>query len=255
MGQFLSTNKRVHASRMGLSDKVAGGGLSSRGHGDFVPDLFGRDLRDHTAPPPLGATRGGSILERLLGALDPAAAPVHARTLLREFGSLSALLNAAPEEIDRALSHAVGAGEVIAAARDFTHEALRQQVYGTPVHGADGALHRYLQSILGGLREERLLVVFADCEGRYIADEQMGSGGVDNLHLNFRSVVRRAMALEAAAILLAHNHPSGVAKPSARDIEVTRKIAAAGRCLGIHVIDHLIVTGTSIYSIVHERAA
>lgn len=166
-----------------------------------------------------------------------------------EFGSLGALLNAPPEEIDRALMHSVPAGAVIAAARDLTQEALRQQVRGSAVRSNDVALHRYLQSILGGLREERLHVVFIDGEGGYISDEQIGAGGADLLDMNFRNVVRRAMALEAVAILLAHNHPSGVGRPSASDIEVTRKITAAGLCMGIHVIDHLIVTTSSIYSI------
>ena len=186
--------------------------------------------------------------------MDHPSAPCHAETLLREFGSLGALLNAAPEEIDRSLRYSVPAGAVILAARDLMREALCQQLRGSPVRSNDIALHRYLQSMLGGLREERLHVVFADREGRYIADEQMSVGGGEVVGLNFRDVVRRVIALEAVAILLAHNHPSGIAKPSPSDISVTREIASAAGCLGIHLIDHLIITPRTIFSILHERA-
>ena len=83
-----------------------------------------------------------------------------AQALLREFGSLAVLFNAAPEEIDRAIPKATGAGAVIAAARECTQEAMFQMVSGSPVRSNDAALHRYLQSRLGRLPEEHLHVVF-----------------------------------------------------------------------------------------------
>lgn len=255
MGQLLPVNKRIHSSRLGLRNETTVGDLPRGRHCAFVSDLLGGDLRDLDAPATPVATRGRSSLERLLGSLDPAAAPIHAETLLREFGSLPALFNAAPEEIDRALLHVIGAGAVIAAAREFTQEALYQLVRGSPVRSDDAALHRYLQSILGRLPEEHLHVVFVDREGGYITDEEIGAGGVDSLSVHFRAVFRRAMTLEAAAILLAHNHPSGVSRPSLSDIHDTREMRQVGRCLGIHLIDHLIVTVRSIYSMTEAGLA
>lgn len=253
MGQLVSVNKYIHSFRVGLGDDAPSSGLSSRGDGALIPNLPNHDLGDLDAPPASIKARCRPVLERLLKSLNPAAASRNADALLREFGSLNALLNAAPEEIDRSLGYSVPAGAVILAARDLMREALCQQVRGSPVRSNDIALHRYLQSMLGGLREERLHVVFADREGRYIADEQMSSGGVEVVGLNFRDVVRRVIALEAVAILLAHNHPSGIATPSSSDINATREVASAAGQLGIHLIDHLIITPRTIFSILHER--
>lgn len=167
------------------------------------------------------------------------------------------LFNADPDDIDRVLAarnegDACGAGSVIAAARDFTQEALCQVLRGTPVRGDDPALHRYLQSRLGRLPHEQLHVVFADCRGEYIADEEFCDGGARTLAAHFPSMFRRAMTLEATAILLAHNHPSGVVRPSALDIEETRRIGYVGQSLGIQLIDHLIVTSSRVCSMVGE---
>lgn len=175
--------------------------------------------------------------------------------MLHEFGSLTALYNAPPEAIDRALTYTVAAGAVIAAARDFTQEALGQVLRGTPVRGDDPALHRYLQSKLARLPEEHLHVVFADRQGGYISDEGIGGGGVGSLVAHFAGLFHRAMTLEASAILLAHNHPSGVARPSARDIEETRKVGYVAQTLGINLIDHLIVTARGVCRMIGEGIA
>lgn len=204
-------------------------------------------------------------MERLLAPLDPVSAGNNAAALLREFGSLGVLFNAAPEDIDRALCaghgaqahrcEAPGAGSMIAAAREFTQAALGQSVRGSPVRGDDPALHCYLQALLGRLPHEQLHVVFADGHGGYIADEKFCDGGARTLAAHFPSLFRRAFTLEATAILLAHNHPSGVARPSALDIEETRRIGYLGQNLGIQLIDHLIVTSSEVCSMVGEGLA
>ena len=175
------------------------------------------------------------------------------------------LFNAAAEDIDRALcaahgakthgAEAPGAGSMIAAAREFTQAALCQTVRGSPVRGDDPALHRYLQALLGRLPYEQLHVVFADAHGEYITDEEFCDGGAKTLTAHVPTMVRRAMTLEATAILLAHNHPSGAARPSALDIEETRRIGYVGQSLGIHLIDHLIVTSSRVCSMVGEGLA
>lgn len=77
-----------------------------------------------------------------------------------------------------------------------------------------------------------------------IRDELMGEGSIDQAPVYIREVIRRALALGSAAIILVHNHPSGDPSPSRADIDVTRAIAEAGKRLGIAVHDHLII-GTS----------
>ena len=112
--------------------------------------------------------------------------------------------------------------------------------------------HHYLQTKLGRLRHEQLHAVFADCDGGYIADEEIATGSAGSLAVHLGCVFRRAMTLEAAAVLLAHNHPSGLARPSAIDIEETRRAGYVGASLGIHLIDHLIVTPRAVCSMIRE---
>ena len=255
MGLLMPIDQRADTSRVVARNQADSASLSRDGHRSISADFDCADRGGGIAPLAHGAARNRSALERLLTSLDPVSAGDNAAALLREFGSLATLFNAAPEQIDRALAEAPGAGAMIAAARDFTREALAQTARGSPVRGNDPALHRYLQVLLGRLPREQLHVVFADSRGGYIADEAMSDGGVGNLGAHLSCLFRRAMTLDAKSILLAHNHPSGAARPSALDIEETRRIGYVGQSLGIQLIDHLIVTSSRVCSMVDEGFA
>ena len=255
MGQLLPIDQRAHSSRVGAGNETPGPSLSRVGYRPIDANFGCLNLGNRAPSTALGETRNRLVLERLLAGLDPAGASEYAQALLSEFGSLTALMNAAPEAIDRAVPLLLGAGAAIAAARDFAEEALAPSPRGTPVHANDPALHRYLQSKLGRLPQEHLHVVFLDRDGGYIADEGIGSGGAGSLVAHLGGLFRRAMTLEAAAILLAHNHPSGVARPSARDIEETRRLSYVGQSLGIRLVDHLIITARAVCSMAQEGLA
>lgn len=92
---------------------------------------------------------------------------------------------------------------------------------------------------------ETLRVLFLDPMHRLIADEQMQAGTVDRLALYPRTLFQRAMELQAAAMILVHNHPSGCADPSKSDIAVTNQLVAIGRTLDIDILGHVIVTASS----------
>ena len=202
MGQLVPIDQRVFASRVGARNWAAHADLSRDEHRAVGADFDCADSGGDGAPRAGSAPRERSALERLLSPLDPVSAGNNAAVLLREFGSLGVLFNAAPEDIDRALcaahgaqAHGVeapGAGSIIAAAREFTQAALRQTVRGSPVRGDDPALHLYLQALLGPLPREQLHVVFADGYGGYIADEEFCDGGARTLAAHFPSMFRRA---------------------------------------------------------------
>lgn len=255
MGQLKPIDQPVFPSRVASRNEHSHAGLPSDGHRPFSVDCSGGNRGNGVASAAPGEARNRLVLENLLAGRDPEGASTHAQALLREFGSLSALLNATPEAIDRAVPPTLGAGAIIAAARDFARQALAPAMRGSPVRGDDPGLHRYLQAKLGRLPHERLHVVFADREGGYIADEQIGSGSAESLMAHLGCLFHRAMTLEAAAILLAHNHPSGVAQPSVRDIEETRKVGYVAQTLGIILIDHLIVTAHRVYRMIGEGIA
>ena len=84
-------------------------------------------------------------------------------------------------------------------------------------------------------------VLHLDSKNRLIRDELVSEGSIDQAAIYTREVIKRALALGSAAIILVHNHPSGDSTPSRQDIAITRDICAAGRTLGISVHDHIII--------------
>lgn len=114
-----------------------------------------------------------------------------------------------------------------------------------PIFSDLGELANYLLSILGKEPIEQLRVMFLDARNRLIADEVFGRGTVNRVCAYPREIMKRALELNATALILAHNHPSGGTHPSPEDIEMTAEIKAAAETLSIVLQDHLIVGGES----------
>jgi DNA repair protein RadC len=118
----------------------------------------------------------------------------------------------------------------------------------TAVDAADPALHRYLRARLTASATERLHVIYCDSARRYLADETVASGDASRIEARARPVIERALALGAAGFMLAHNHPSGMCRPSVDDIDATRRLDAIAGALELELVDHLIVTRSSVFS-------
>lgn len=95
---------------------------------------------------------------------------------------------------------------------------------------------------------ERCHAIFVDAERACLGEAAIGMGGSDTLQLRMRSLFGEALRLNAAGIILAHNHPSGQCRPSSGDITATRRLQDIGEALDITLIDHLIFTTEAIYS-------
>lgn len=164
-----------------------------------------------------------------------------AKALLKRFGSLAAVLNAEPA----ALQQVSGMGETSAAALKSVAVAARRmarsEISEKPVLGSWQALLDYLAIDMAHLTVERVRVLYLDTRNRLIDDHHVGDGSIDEAAIHPREVIRRAMDLGASALILVHNHPSGSPEPSQADIQITNRIAEAGRLLGVIVHDHVIV--------------
>ena len=164
-----------------------------------------------------------------------------AKALLARFGSLSAVLNAD----HRALAEVEGMGEVSAAALKIVALAARRmarsEVQQKPVLGSWQALLDYLAIDMAHLTVERVRVLYLDSRNRLVRDHVASEGTIDEAAIHPREVIRRGLDLGATALILVHNHPSGNPEPSRADIQITQRIAEAGRHLGITVHDHVIV--------------
>ena len=164
-----------------------------------------------------------------------------AKSLIRRFGSLAAVLNADA----RVLADHPQMGETSAAALKVVALAARrlakQQVREQPVLGSWQALIDYLRIDMAHLTVERVRVLYLNTQNMLILDEHVGDGSIDEAAIHPREVIRRALDIGATALILVHNHPSGSPEPSRADIQITNRIAEAGRLLGIVVHDHVII--------------
>ena len=164
-----------------------------------------------------------------------------AHALIKRFGSLAAVLNADA----KALALHPGMGETSAAALKIvaigTRRLARAAVREQPVLGSWQALIDYLTIDMAHLTVERVRVLYLNTQNMLIHDDHVGDGSIDEAQIHPREVIRRALDLGATALIIVHNHPSGSPQPSRADIQVTNRIAEAGRLLGIVVHDHIII--------------
>lgn len=164
-----------------------------------------------------------------------------AKELLRTFGGLGALLTADAD----ALLRVKGVGETSAAAIKIVHAVALRMLKGEagarPILSNWQALIDYLRADMGYHTIERFRVLHLNTRNMLIRDEVMSTGTIDQAAVHVREVVRRAIDLGSASIILVHNHPSGETSASRADIDITRAIIEAAKRLGIAVHDHLII--------------
>lgn len=164
-----------------------------------------------------------------------------AKRLLHEFGGIGPLLSADAESIARAGP----LGETSVAALKVVQAAalrmLADKVREKPVLASWQALLDYLRADMAHSQVERVRVLHLNSRNMLIRDELMAEGSIDQAAVYVREVIRRAIDLGSAAIILVHNHPSGDPQPSRADIALTRDIADAGKKLGIALHDHIVI--------------
>jgi DNA repair protein RadC len=164
-----------------------------------------------------------------------------ARELLTEFGGLRAILEASPERF----CQGAGLGEAKYAQLQATLEIARRHLLETLKRGdvltSPHATRTYLAARMRGYPHEVFACLFLDNRHRVIAFEEMFQGTIDGTSVHPREVIKRTLAHNAAAVIFAHNHPSGVAEPSQADEMLTRRLKDALALLDVRVLDHIII--------------
>jgi DNA repair protein RadC len=167
-----------------------------------------------------------------------------AKALIREFGGIGGLMSADWQAIARV----PGMGDTSIAAIKIVQATalrmLRNEVSARPVLASWQALLDYLRADMAHLGVERVRVLHLNSRNMLIRDDHMGDGSIDQAAIYVREVIKRAMELGSAALILVHNHPSGDPSPSRQDIDITRQIVEAGKRLGITVHDHIIMAAS-----------
>lgn len=164
-----------------------------------------------------------------------------ARALLDAFGDFNAVISAPPAR----LAEVAGVGEAVICELKIVeaaaHRLARARVLRRQVLSSWEALVDYCHTAMAHRETEQFRVLFLDRKNVLIADEAQARGTVDHVPVYPREVVKRALELNASALILVHNHPSGDPTPSDSDVAMTYKIRDAAEALGLVLHDHLIV--------------
>ncbi len=164
-----------------------------------------------------------------------------AKALIVRFGSFAGVVSARPER----LREIKGLGEAAIAELKIVAEAAKRftkvNVENRPAMGSFTAVLDYCRTAMAYLDREEFRILFLDKKNLLIADEVQSTGTIDHAPVYPREILRRAFELNATAIILIHNHPSGDPAPSQTDIQLTKQIVALGKSLNVAVHDHLII--------------
>ncbi|MDI1274133.1 DNA repair protein RadC [Polaromonas sp.] len=168
--------------------------------------------------------------------------------LVDTFGGVAGLLHTGHE----ALKNIKGLGPAkraeLVAVLELARRALAQELQDKPLFSTPQAVRDYLQLQLGSRPHEIFAVLFLDSQHRLIALEELFRGTLTQTSVYPREVVVRALALHAGSVVLAHNHPSGEARPSRADEALTQTLKAALALVDVRVLDHFVVTRTQAVS-------
>jgi DNA repair protein RadC len=171
-----------------------------------------------------------------------------AARLIEAFRSIGAVLSASDVALDATVPERPEAVSHLGAIREGLMHALRAQILSEPVLSTSRAVTDYLFATMAHLRTEQVHVLFLDPANRLVADEPLSHGSTRDAVMPAHEILRRAVALSATALILAHNHPSGELRPSAADLAATNRLARMAASLDIRLHDHLIVARTGVLS-------
>lgn len=164
-----------------------------------------------------------------------------ARDLLVHFKSLTHMFSAS--ETDLCKIHGMGQAKYVQmqAVLEMSRRALKEEMKSGDALNSPRAVRDYLQLLLRGREQEVFMVIFLDAQHRVLATEELFHGTLTQTSVYPREVVKRALSHNAAAVILAHNHPSGVAEPSQSDRLLTDALKQSLALVDVRVIDHFIV--------------
>lgn len=201
--------------------------------------LRGRDMPDY------------ELLELLLTIAIPRrdVKPL-AKELIRKFGSFAEVVNAPLEELMLVKGVKENTAAVLRIVRECSVRSSWQSLKGTdaPVISDFDAMVDYCRSAMAYQMVEEFRIIFLNSKLYVIGEEIQQRGTVDQVAIHPREVIKSAMMHGASAMILVHNHPSGIVTPSKADMEITKRIKEAAEAVSIRLFDHLIISKSSVYS-------
>ena len=175
-----------------------------------------------------------------------------ARDLLTRFGSLTGIFAASQADLSQV--HGIGASKYVQlqAIFEMSRRALNEQMQVKDMLSSPQQVRDFLCLKLGSLSREVFVVLFLNAQNRMIMSEEMFSGTLTQTSVYPREVVKKALHHNAASVIFAHNHPSGIAQPSQADELITKQLKQALALVDVRVLDHFIVAGNTTFSFVER---
>jgi len=171
-----------------------------------------------------------------------------AQQMLDRFGGLAGLLHTDAERLKQVKGLGPAKRAEVAAVLELARRAVLEQLSQRPVFETPAQVKHYVQLQLGALAHEVFAVLFLDAQHRLLHYEEMFRGSLTQTSVYPREVVKRGLELNAAALIFAHNHPSGRAEPSRADEHLTQTLKSALALVDVRVLDHLVVGRGAVIS-------
>ena len=171
------------------------------------------------------------------------------RELLADHGGLAALMGASLSRFCQSKGLGDAKYAQLQAVMELSRRYLGDVLQRDQVFSSAASTRRYLQAQLRGEPREVFAALYLDNRHRLIRYEPLFFGTIDSAAVYPREIARRALELNSAALIVAHNHPSGVAEPSDADVRITRRISDALALLDIRLLDHCVVAGAEVVSL------
>ncbi len=172
-----------------------------------------------------------------------------AKTLIARFGGLNEVMHASREELSECITPNDTLLCLFIVLRDIARRMALQKVDDRPLIASWESLIAYCRTTMANIRIEQLRLLFLDSKQRLILDELHQSGTIDQVPVYPREIIKRALTLNAAGLILVHNHPSGNSEPSPQDIEMSCAIRDIAEKLGIQMQDHIIIARSNCSSL------
>lgn len=172
-----------------------------------------------------------------------------AHELLDQFGSLAGVLDASPEELQKVKGVGEHAAVLFKAAKELSGRYLTARTQVDDIAQSSRDYYALLQPYFFGARNEQTCLLCMDGKHKVLGIRKLGEGNVNAVNITIRLIAEAALSLNASAVVLAHNHVSGIAFPSSEDIATTDNLAPFLARMGIELVDHLIFVDDDMVSL------
>lgn len=172
-----------------------------------------------------------------------------AHELLDHFGSLAGILDASPEELQKVKGVGEHAAVLFKAAKELSGRYLTARTQVDDIAQSSRDYYALLQPYFFGARNEQTCLLCMDGKHKVLGIRKLGEGNVNAVNITIRLIAEAALSLNASAVVLAHNHVSGIAFPSSDDIATTDNLAPFLARMGIELVDHLVFVDDDMVSL------